>query len=184
MHDWPLLDGCDACLFPQLAGSRGPAVHRGAPLEPTVSHHLPGSGSYFVCRYHRCEAGDPGSLSATSNSETKQVSCQFCDFFLLQIYIQCIKDFNNANALKVHCSKDHFTWFFLINSCTVGRSFPWSVEVARGILSFTQSCEKYRTMCEYLAKKGAQRKTNNSYIVSIYKSYRYYNSQFHLQDLC
>lgn len=74
VHDWPLLDGCDACLFLRSAGSRGPAVHRVVPPEPTVSHHLPDSGSYFVYEYHRCEAGDPGSLSAMSNSKTKEVS--------------------------------------------------------------------------------------------------------------
>ena len=31
------------------------------------------------------------------------------------------------------------TWFFLLRSCTLGRSLPWSVELARGILSFTHN---------------------------------------------
>lgn len=88
VHDWPLLDGCDACLFLRSAGSRGPAVHRVVPPEPTLSHHLPDSGSCFVYEYHRCEAGDPGSLSAMSNSKLKVVSQQFCAISLFKVYIQ------------------------------------------------------------------------------------------------
>lgn len=71
VHDWPLLDGCVACLSLQLADPRGPAVQQGAPQGLTVSPHLLDSGSCPVYGCHQCEADGLGSPSVMSNLQTK-----------------------------------------------------------------------------------------------------------------